>query len=207
MTDSQIPDKISYNDTDVDNLNKVPVVKKGWIKGLVIGHTKATAKETSNMMLYLTIAPTDEEGKQRTPTVRLRVMPPIPNPKVAGHSAPDTGFSCYCFARALNPEFPLYAKKQSDGTYRAQIPSADGTVELGKVVNKEERNAIAREVDQAICAAAVRWWNEPAELNKEMFFAYVDHNIGTDGNTYAEVKKTMFREPQDADVMYSDFAA
>jgi hypothetical protein len=202
--------EVKYNEGITDNLQKRFVLREGtyW--------TKITAAKSADddgnplttragaMKIDLELTALDAEGRDTSHKLRGSVYLPVENP-VNGYIAPPDKLNtyismCYRFARALDTNFPRYARK---GDQPGTFVTADGDI-----VDFAKRTAIKREVDGAVQKAAVSWVNKPEELVGHAFYVPVKHETGTNGKTYANTN--MFQvssEAPDGDIVTDDFTS
>lgn len=158
----EVPEEIHPTEADVDAMSTRAMMKECWARFEGLSVQKSVAK-SGNFMLFLTSAPLDAEGEVSKPTTTLRVMPPIANPAVKDHTAPNTKKACYILARALDPNFPQYPRKEGNTYVDAKTSEAFSDVKA--------KNAAFKEVDRAVAKISSKWWNDPSTLEGEIFYA------------------------------------
>lgn len=196
MTDNTTLPTVEYNESFVDTMNSRDLPKEGWVRGMVTRTHRDITKTNKHLHVRLTVAPLDEDDNPVTKaSAPLDLYLPIPNPAEPTHKPPKTARQLYFLARAVDPDFPRYARKGDGGKYISPT---------GDIIDLDTRNQINREVDKAVAMFATKLWNEPDTMKEEVFFACIDHEKGNDGKTYPRISRTRMEEP-DEDVRTSDF--
>jgi len=186
-TKQEAPETISMTEADVDRASAREVLREAWMQMLV---TKAEKDVTGTGKLRVTAfcSPLNEDGTVGTKAAaKLKLYIPVTNPKnPSAEVAKPKG--CYFFFRAIDKNFPKYAKKTGPGKY---VTSA------GETVDKAGALAIEREVNRAVAQRAVELYNDPTSLLQETFFASVKHETGADGTIYPEIQWTRLEKPEE----------
>lgn len=183
----EAPQTISMTEADVDRASAREVLKEAWMH-LVATRAEKDVTGTGKLRVTLYCNPLNEDGTVASKVnAKLKLYIPITNPGNPGAEVAKPK-GCYFFARAIDKNFPKYAKKLSPGKYQASD---------GSIVDKAGMLAIERDVNRAIAKLSVEWYNDPSALVQETFFGKIKHETGQDGTIYPEVQWTRMEKPEE----------
>lgn len=182
------PEMISFNEADVSRASAKEVLRAGWMQMAIISAEKSVTK-TGKLCIHARCAPIDEAGVVASrATAKLDLYIPVTNPRQPEAEVAKTK-GCYFFARSLDPKFPKYAKKVSQGKYTNQ--------DTGETVDKAGSRVIEEEVNREVVKRSVEWYNDPSSLVQETFYGCVEHETGDDGTIYPKVRFTRLEKPEE----------
>jgi hypothetical protein len=191
---------ISYTEADLDNMGKPQYLqlREGWMR-FVVTDCRDNIAPTGNYQVTIIASPLNEEQEVfRRARSTLKLQIPIKNAdteKFPDHEAPKNSWKCHMFATAIDKGFPRYPRKEG-----AVYKTFDGNI-----VDGAEVKQVRREIDKMVLTASMGWYNNPDELKDETFYGKIEHNVGKDGNTYANIEEARFTPPDNAIVITSDF--
>ena len=177
------PTFIPYTPEDVEVSNvkrKSKVLAEGTYKGRVIQAERSGTAGTGTMFVPFTIAPLDEDERQRAPVLKHRLYIPKANPDVADHKAPRTFGFWKSYLQATRPtDFPRWPRRVNDSYL--DLDDNKLTSAEYEAACVELKTAIYKEID--------RIQQEPTVLLDDEFYFTVRHKAGKNNRTYPEIAR------------------
>ena len=170
--EKQVPTDVKFDESDVERLSIYPHLADGYYKGVVRSVKNGVSKK-GNIMQVLEVAPLDDADVPRRPTISLYLCPPINNPNLAGHVAPDwTVSKSQQYLRAVDAKnFPHFPKREG----------AVFTNEFGNTMSVEEASITKKKLILKIGQEMQRRWKDPNIYEGETFFFKVTTNVDDTG--------------------------
>lgn len=207
MTDVQentataVPDQIEYHEDMVEQAraakrSRFKTLKTGWMRAVVNKGFKRDKTSKGNLRITRRVSPVDASGRKVDGgSAKLEIYPTVPNPAVAGHKAPNTLFGNYCLARAMDPDFPRYPRKDGPNYLDADGGGIDSTA----------YEDLTKQVDSAVVKRSVELYNKPELMDNEVLFVLIEHDVGKNGEIYTRASRTRGEPPEDEPVITEDF--
>jgi len=164
-----IPEEISYTESDVNDTLAKTVLREGWYGFRVIKADRKVSATSGNLRISNKVAPLKDVDNDDSIVAYLGVFHqlvlPIPNPNIEGHKKPKTTGFCLNFLRAVGFDIPLHPHRE-DGEWEY-----DGDpIEVGEI------NECKKRTNALVLAACKEVWSDPSQLEGRVFFAKAIHN-------------------------------
>lgn len=201
MTDSNVPTTIEYQESFADQVqdakrSKFKTPRAGWMRLVFNKGEKKRTTKSGNLELTKRLSPVDADGNRvMGGTTSIRIYPPVQNTAHPGHKVPNTTFGCYCLARAIGADIPSFPRTDGNGGFLAPD---------GEPIDKETYGNLKRQTNVAVGKLAVDWYNEPGNLDDEVIYGLIEHEVKGD-KVYTDVKRTRGEPPEGEEIITENF--